>query len=412
MVMIPKLGRDHTKVKGWGPVVLLHTIAKLAEKVVAEGMMKRKDLFHERRKGRGAIDSVMLMDELRKETGGDVYGRDIKSAFNSLDREKMREVLAGHEDLRDWVDYFLRSRAFEIKVDGKGIGRGTMVGGTPQGSPLSPTLFTACMSAVLWEAEREPAQKEDDARHRMVTRGRNLGVDRHKDRFIPLSYIDDINSVRVGKEKPMDEALEKAASKYGLKWDRSKDWKNEVHLGVNLNAKKHWKFWIGRAEAAFNIVRRLSRLLPEEKRKVVIGKLLPILTYGAELHTAPSEESSRLAACMARWVVMEYKESSGRKIGELSGIGQLEELLHRKRVRWAASVYGRGEPELCPRARRTLEEELGSDVEGVSLGKETRTAEAPDDLEKRQGRGEVVGYTDGSRMEGRQQGRQWKGVSF
>jgi len=97
--------------------------------------MKRRDLFHERafagRKGRGTVDSVMLMDVLRKETGGDVYGRDIRSAFNSLDREVMREVLQKHEDLRDWVGYFLRPRTLDIKVDGRVTGRGTMVGGTP-----------------------------------------------------------------------------------------------------------------------------------------------------------------------------------------------------------------------------------------------------------------------------------------
>jgi len=85
---------------------------------------------------------VMLMDELRRETGGEVYGWDIKSAFNSLDREVMREVLAGHGDLREYMDYFLRPRDFEVRVDGRRIGEGTMVGGTPQGSPLSPTIFT------------------------------------------------------------------------------------------------------------------------------------------------------------------------------------------------------------------------------------------------------------------------------
>jgi len=63
--------------------------------------------------------------------------------------------------------------------------------------------------------------------------------------------------VRVGKEKEIDEALEKAASEYGLKWHRSKDRKNEVHIEVNVNAKMHWKFRTGRAEGAFNIIRRL-----------------------------------------------------------------------------------------------------------------------------------------------------------
>ena len=197
----------------------------------------------------------------------------------------------------------------------------------------------------------------------------------------------------------------------------AKDWKNKVHLGVNLNARKHWKFRTGRAEAAFNIVRRLSRLPPEEKRKVVIGKLLPILTYGSELHTTPSEEGSRLAARMSRWVVMGYQGSSRRKVEELTGIGQLEELTHRKRVRWAASVYARNEPELLPRAKRILEEELGTDpkliwMEGVEAGKGTRTAQASEDLEERQQRGEVIGYTDGSRMEGAAAGASAEGSLF
>jgi len=247
----------------------------------------------------------------------------------------------------------------------------------------------------------------------MHTRGRSLGENRHKNRFIPVSYIDDVNSVRVGKKEPMDEALEEATSKYRLKWDRSKDWKNEVHLGVNLNGKKHWKFRTGRAEAAFNTIRRLTRLPPEEKRKVVIGQLLPILTYGAELYTTPSEEGSRLAARMARWVVMGYKGSSRRKVEEICGIGQLG----KKRIRWAASVYARNEPELRARARRILEEELGEEarliwMEGVKPGKTTRAAEAREDLEGSLARGELVGYTDGSRMEGVAAGASAEGGIF
>jgi len=66
MVMIPKLGKDHRKVKGWRPIVLLNTVGKLADKLVAEDLGRIGGLFHERafagRKGRGAIDSVMLMD--------------------------------------------------------------------------------------------------------------------------------------------------------------------------------------------------------------------------------------------------------------------------------------------------------------------------------------------------------------
>lgn len=247
MVMIPKVGKDHSKVKGWRPIVLLNTVGKLADKLVAEDLGHRRELFHERafagRKGRGAIDSVMLMDELRRKVGGHVYGRDIKSAFNSLDRDEMYKILQDHDDLREWVDHFLRPRSFDVKVDGKRIGRTTMVGGTPQGSPISPTLFTIYMSKVVWEAERELDKLEGGGRRSSRRAGVEAGGagennTRVRD-FTPISYIDDVNSIRVGKPKNMDKALEGVSQKYKLTWDRSKDWKDKVHLGVNLNGKRH-----------------------------------------------------------------------------------------------------------------------------------------------------------------------------
>ena len=41
-------------------------------------------------------------------------------------REKMRDVFKDHTDLSHWIDYFLSPRSFEIKVDGRTIGRARM----------------------------------------------------------------------------------------------------------------------------------------------------------------------------------------------------------------------------------------------------------------------------------------------
>ena len=56
------------------------------------------------------------------------------------------------------------------------------------------------MSAVLREAEERLRNKEE--------RREGLREREGKNKFIPLSYIDDVNSIRLGSMRVMDAALE------------------------------------------------------------------------------------------------------------------------------------------------------------------------------------------------------------
>ena len=84
MVMIPKPREHHAEVKGWRPIVLANKVEKWYAKIIAQDLGEQEYLGHQLsfagRKQRGAIDLVMLMDQLRHET---VYAKDIKSAFTS-----------------------------------------------------------------------------------------------------------------------------------------------------------------------------------------------------------------------------------------------------------------------------------------------------------------------------------------
>jgi len=101
-----------------------------------------------------------------------------------------------------------------------------------------------------------------------------------------LSFIDDVNGVRVGSVKELDEALEAAAKKAGVRWDHDKDWTGNKgkHLGVvMLDQRRHQKYRCQKAKAAWEVVRRLSKLPVRGKRMILTQQLLPTILH-REVH--------------------------------------------------------------------------------------------------------------------------------
>jgi len=86
------------------------------------------------------------------------------------------------------------------------------------------------------------------------------------------------------------------AAEYGMTWDHSKDWKNGIHQVVNIGSKKRYqKYRKQQVRKVWEAVERLSRLPPKAKKQVAYGQIPPILTYGSELYTEPSQEQTQLA---------------------------------------------------------------------------------------------------------------------
>jgi len=63
-----------------------------------------------------ATDSVILMDRLRNKKAA-IYGRDIKSTFNSLRHNKMHKVLEEHPGLQVWIGRFNKNLRDLREVD-------------------------------------------------------------------------------------------------------------------------------------------------------------------------------------------------------------------------------------------------------------------------------------------------------
>jgi len=185
-----------------------------------------------------------------------------------------------------------------------------------------------------------------------------------RENYWPLSFIDDVNGVRVEGETELDEALEAAACAAGFRWDKAKNWKGTKgkHLGVTMQGR-HQKYRSQKAKAAWEVVKRLCQLPARGKRTLVMQQLLPILTYDSELYPNPSEQQRRLANEMYRWTVGAYRGSRVDKVQALVGLNDIGVIMRNKRIWWAASVYARHAPELWKIAVPILREVLEDDVQ-------------------------------------------------
>ena len=97
-----------------------------------------------------------------------------------------------------------------------------MTGGTLQGSPLSPSLPTIYMLAMVKRGEELDAelQRVKNEKHNLRQNGRPPPTRS----FESLQFIDidDGNSIVCGNVKDMNRTLGQAADELKLKWGRSK----------------------------------------------------------------------------------------------------------------------------------------------------------------------------------------------
>ena len=139
------------------------------------------------------------------------------------------------------------------------------------------------------------------------------------------------------------------------------------------------------------MVKRLTRLPPKEKAQIVEGQILPTLLYGSELHDTAWEEAERLLNEMVRCIVGAYRGSSIERLKRRTGI---EETILVKKVRWAASVYGRDIPIMRKRAEEILKEH----VEGRRIWMVPEKAKVTGVVVMEDTEGAI--FSDGSRREG------------
>ena len=154
--MLPKPGRPLSAPGDFRPIALTSCVGKLLERIVARRLLlvcERLDLLPPEqsgfRGGRDALEQVVLLTQRTAQhlNGGlctAVAALDVSKAYDSVWHAgllyRCREVLP--PATTRWISSFLGGRSFAILEDGHLSATLPAPGGVPQGSPLSPLLYT------------------------------------------------------------------------------------------------------------------------------------------------------------------------------------------------------------------------------------------------------------------------------
>jgi len=389
MVMIPKLGKDHSSIQGWRPIVLSNTCGKLEEKVIADRLQRAHEGFHPlqygSRKGRSATDAMALiishiLRETRKGAKVSLLGKDIVSAFNHLRHQPtLKKIRSCSPDNLVFVKQFLTPHHLQISWDGAPRGEAYMCEGTPQGSPLSPVLWLLFLADTLERSDRRIKDIPLQPTRRHPSRELQPVQSRTPPPTLEVklvSYVDDVNALiiihhtstkehtRLGKE--VDRSLEDVAREDKLVWDARKDclvhfFRGPKHstttLGITINSELSFQEHIDtrtrKAERIWQVMKRLGNshggMSPLALRALYTGMVRPIFTWGAELWLHQPRNFStfrRLEYQALRKITGAYHGASHEKLGLIANIEHIQTKLMDMGVCWASKAIATRDPHI------------------------------------------------------------------
>ena len=154
--LIEKPGKDPTTCKGYRPITLINTIAKLFDKIVAYKLRRELEaanwLCAEQsayRPRHGCPDHLYRLSRdasqaLQSGRECTAVSLDVEAAFDTISHSLLRSKVVNcpiHPLWKRYLSESLRDRQFQVRVEGV-VSRPQSIGaGVPQGSVLSPTLF-------------------------------------------------------------------------------------------------------------------------------------------------------------------------------------------------------------------------------------------------------------------------------
>jgi hypothetical protein len=170
IVMIPKKDKPPDDLNSYRPISLISCIAKLLEKIInrkLQNWIAAKNILPPCqsgfRKNMSTQDHIFRLSQAiivgfnKKEYTGTVFF-DLEKAFDKASHQGILSKLKKlglNKYLINWIKQFMTDRKFRVSINNSTSNEFTITTGVPQGSCLSPTLFSIFFSDIAKHIPKE-----------------------------------------------------------------------------------------------------------------------------------------------------------------------------------------------------------------------------------------------------------------
>lgn len=313
VIPIPKAGKDPKAASSYRPISLLNSLDKVLEKIILKrlnnfvdsnnllnnfqyGFRDQHSTVHQIRR---VINMIRTNKEKRYSTG--VLFLDIEKAFDSIWHNGLIYKLHGMQFptyLIRLLKSFLTDRTFFVEVDGFRSSLKSIPAGVPQGSVLSPILYSLYTSDFKPPRGNDVAFYADDSAFISHGKVSNAIVKRMQKSLDSASKYFSKWKIKINESKsqaimfPFNKSPKRIPNRsLMVNGDRILFSKTIKYLGINLDEKLTFKPHLEEASnkaircgrALFPLLNRKSKL--NSKNKLLLYKMCirPILTYGCQV---------------------------------------------------------------------------------------------------------------------------------
>lgn len=173
ITLIPKEGKDWRSPKGYRPISLLNSMPKILERLVARRVLQELVARKIIPESQSAFRTEHTVEDhsfriAQLAAAGIILGEvtilcclDVEGAFDRIWMDGLRFKLInfGFPAIAiGWISDFLRNRTFRVRVGNSESTVKNITGGVPQGSPLSPILYTLYTADIPREVPKDILQ--------------------------------------------------------------------------------------------------------------------------------------------------------------------------------------------------------------------------------------------------------------